>query len=338
VDAVPGPDLERTVKFHHRRQFLHLAAGAAAVPAASRFASAQGYPARPVRLLVGFPPGGGNDITARLIGQSLSERLGQPFVIENRAGAGGNIGAEAVVKAPPDGYTLLLVAGQNAINATLYDQLNFNFIRDIMPVATISDVANIMAVHSSFSAKTIPEFIAYARANPGKVNMASEGIGAGGHVFGELFKIMAGVDLVHVAYRGAAPALTDLMGAQVQVMFPTLPASIQYVRAGNLRALAVTTATRSEALPDVPAVGEFVPGYEASSWYGVGAPKNTPAEIVEKLNKEINTALADPKLKVRLANLGAKPMSMTPAEFAKFIADETEKWGKVIKSAGIKAE
>jgi tripartite-type tricarboxylate transporter receptor subunit TctC len=319
-----------------RRQFLYLAAGAATLPAVSRTAGAETYPARPVRIIVGFPPGGGVDIHARLIGQSLSDRLGQPFVIENRPGAGGNIGTEAVVRAPPDGYTLLLVNGANAVNATLYGKLNFNFIRDITPVANISGAPNIMVVHPSFPAKTIPEFIAYARANPGKVNMASEGIGAGGHVFGELFKIMAGVDLLHVAYRGATPALTDLMGAQVQVMFATMPASIQYVRSGALRALAVTTATRSKALPDVPAVGEFVPDYEASGWYGVGAPKNTPAEIIGKLNKEINATLADPRLKARLADLGAEPMTMTPAEFEKFVVDETEKWAKVIRAANIK--
>jgi tripartite-type tricarboxylate transporter receptor subunit TctC len=321
-----------------RRRFLHLAAGAAALPVASRIASAQTYPTRPVRIIVGNPPGGGTDVMARLMGQRLSEHLGQPFVIENRPGAGSNTGTEAVVRAPPDGYTLLLATNGNAVNATLYDKLRFNFIRDITPVATISGVPNIMAVHPSFPAKTIPEFIAYARANPGRVNMASDGIGASGHVDGELFKIMAGVDLVHVAYRGAAPALTDLMGAQVQVMFATMPASIQYVRAGKLRALAVTTAARSEALPDVPAVAEFVPGYEASTWYGVGAPKNTPAAIVDRLNKAINAALADPKLRARLADLGAEPMSMTPAEFEKFVADETEKWAKVIKFAGIKPQ
>jgi tripartite-type tricarboxylate transporter receptor subunit TctC len=321
-----------------RRQFLHLAAGAAALPAVSRITRAEGYPTRPVRIIVGFPPGGGVDINARLMGQSLSERFGQQFIIENRPGAGSNIGTEAVVRAAPDGYTLLLVNQANAVNATLYQKLNFNFVRDIMPVATISGAPSIMAVHPSFPAKTVPEFIAYARANPGKVNMASEGVGVSGHVFGELFKIMAGVDLLHVAYRGAAPALTDLMGAQVQVMFSTMPASIQYVREGTLRALAVTTATRSEALPEVPAVGEFLPGYEASVWYGVGAPRNTPAEIVERLNKEINAALADPKLKARLADLGTEPISMTRAEFAKFVVDEIEKWGKVIRAANIKAE
>jgi tripartite-type tricarboxylate transporter receptor subunit TctC len=323
---------------HSRRRFLGLTTGAAVLPAVSRFAWAQTYPTRPVRIIVGFPPGGGVDINARLMGQSLSERFGQQFIIENRPGAGSNIGTEAVVRAAPDGYTLLLVNQANAVNATLYQKLNFNFVRDIMPVANISGAPSIMAVHPSFPAKTVPEFIAYARANPGKVNMASEGVGVSGHVFGELFKIMAGVDLLHVAYRGAAPALTDLMGAQVQVMFSTMPASIQYVREGTLRALAVTTATRSEALPEVPAVGEFLPGYEASVWYGVGAPRNTPAEIVERLNKEINAALADPKLKARLADLGTEPISMTRAEFAKFVVDEIEKWGKVVRAANIKAE
>ena len=321
-----------------RRQFLHLAAGAAALPAVSRIAMAQTYPTRPVRLIVPYPPGGGVDVNARLIGQSLSERLGQPFVIENRPGAGGTTGTEAVVRAAPDGYTLLLVGINNAISATSYDKLNFNFIRDITPVATISGVPAIMAVHPSFPAKTVPEFIAYARANPGKANMASEGIGGFGQLFGEMFKMMAGINMVHVPYRGAAPALTDLMGAQVQVMFVTTLSSIQYVRAGKLRALAVTSATRSEALPEVPTVGEFLPGYEASNWYGVGVPKKTPTEIVEKLNKEINAAIADPKLKARLADLGAEPMSMTPAAFGKLIADETEKWAKVVRFAGIKPQ
>jgi tripartite-type tricarboxylate transporter receptor subunit TctC len=286
-----------------RRTFLRLAAGAAVLSAASRMARAQTYPARPVRVIVGFPPGGGIDIIARLMGQWLSERLGQPFVIENRPGASSNIATKAAVRAAPDGYTILMVGVFNAVNTTLYEKLNFNFIRDIMPVATITRAPNIMVVHPSFPAKTAPDFIAYARANPGKVDMASDGIGNNGHVVGELFKMMAGVNMVHVPYRGGAPALTDLFGGQVQVMFATMPASIQYVRAGRLRALAVTTATRSEALPDVPTVGEFLPGFEASVWYGVGAPRKTPAEIVEKLNNEINAALADPKLKARLAEL-----------------------------------
>jgi tripartite-type tricarboxylate transporter receptor subunit TctC len=286
-----------------RRTFLRLAAGAAVLSAASRMARAQTYPARPVRVIVGFPPGGGIDIIARLMGKWLSERLGQPFVIENRPGASSNIATKAAVRAAPDGYTILMVGVFNAVNTTLYEKLNFNFIRDIMPVATITRAPNIMVVHPSFPAKTAPDFIAYARANPGKVDMASDGIGNNGHVVDELFKMMAGVNMVHVPYRGGAPALTDLFGGQVQVMFATMPASIQYVRAGRLRALAVTTATRSEALPDVPTVGEFLPGFEASVWYGVGAPRKTPAEIVEKLNNEINAALADPKLKARLAEL-----------------------------------
>ena len=321
-----------------RRQFLHLAAGAAALPAVSRFAWAQTYPSRPVRMIVGFAAGGATDILARLIGQWLSERLGQPFVIENRPGAGSNIATEAVVRAPPDGYTLLLVGSPNAINATLYDKLNFNFIRDIAPVASIIRGALVMVVHPSVPAKTVPEFIAYAKANPGKINMASGGIGGITHIAGELFKMMAGVDMVHVPYRGVAPALTDLLGGQVQVIFANLAPSIEYIRAGKLRALAVTTATRSEALPDIPTVGEFVPGYEASSWFGVGAPKNTPAEIVDKLNKEINAGLADPKIKARLADLGGTVLGGSPADFGKLIAEETEKWGKVIRAANIKPE
>ena len=321
-----------------RRRFLHLAAGAAALPAATSIGWALDYPTRPVRIIAGFPPGGGVDINARLIGQSLSERLSQPFVIENRPGAGSNIGTEAVVRASPDGYTLLLATNANAVNATLYERLNFNFIRDITPVGSISSVPSIMAVHPSLPVNTVQAFIAYAKANPGRVNMASEGSGAAGHIAGELFKKMTGIDLLHVPYRGAAPALTDLMGGQVQVMFPTMPASIQYVRIGKLRALAVTSATRSEALPDIPSVGEYVPGYDATTWYGLAAPKNTPAEIVDKLNKELNAALADPKLRARLAELGAEPLAMSPAKFATFIADETEKWGKVVKFAGIKAE
>jgi tripartite-type tricarboxylate transporter receptor subunit TctC len=321
-----------------RRRFLHLAAGAGALPGVTRIAWAQTYPSRPVRLIVGFPPGGGTDIMARLIGQSLSERLGQSFVIENRPGAGSNIGTESVVHASADGYTLLMETIPNTVNATLYEGLNYNFIRDIAPVAAISRVPNIMAVPPSFPAKNIPEFLAYAKQNPGKVNMASSGNEASEHVFGELFKMMSGVDMLHVPYRGAAVALTDLMGAQVQVMFATMPAVIQYVRAGKLRALAVTTARRSEALPEVSSLSEFVPGYEASTWYGVGAPRNTPGDIVEKLNKNINAALADPKLKARLADLGAETVLMTPAEFQKFVIDDTEKWGKVVKCAGIKAD
>jgi tripartite-type tricarboxylate transporter receptor subunit TctC len=321
-----------------RRNFLHLAAGAAALPAVSRFASAQVYPSRPVRLLVGFAAGGGVDIVARLIGQWLSERLGQQFIIENRPGAGTNIATEAVVRAPADGYTLLLVNVANAVNATLYDNLSFNFIRDVAPVAGIMVVPNVMVVHPSVPAKTVPEFIAYAKANLGKINMGSGGIGGPSHVAGELFKMMAGVDLVHVPYRGVAPALTDLIGGQVQVIFSTMTGSIEYIRTGKLRALAVTTAMRAEALPDIPTVGEFVPGYEASAWYGLGAPKNTPAEIVAKLNKEINAGLADPKLRARLADLGGTVLAGSPADFSKLIAEETDKWAKVIKSAGIKPE
>ena len=321
-----------------RRQFLHLAAGAAALPTVSRFAFAQTYPSRPVRLIVPFAPAGGSDITARLMGQWLSERLAQPFIIENRPGAGSNIATEAVVRAAADGYTLLYVTTANAINATLYDKLNFNFIRDIAPVATISRNTYVMLVHPSMPAKTVPEFIAYAKAHPRKINMASAGTGSPPHVCGELFKMMAGVDLLHLPYRGGGPALTDLLGGQVQVYFATTVASIEYIRTGRLRALAVSTATRSDALPDIPTVAEFVPGYEASSWYGVGAPKATPAEIVEKLNKEINAGLADAKLKARLADLGGDVLALSPADFGKLIADETEKWGNVIRALNIKAD
>jgi tripartite-type tricarboxylate transporter receptor subunit TctC len=321
-----------------RRQFLHLAAGAAALPAVSRIARAQTYPSRPVRVIVPAAPSGAFDIMARLIGQWLSERLGQPFVIENRPGAGTNIGTEVVVRAPADGYTLLLAGTPNAINATLYDRLNFNFIRDIAPVASVFRSAYVMVVNPSVPAKSIPEFIAYAKANPGKINMASGGVGSAHHVYGELFKMMAGVNLVHVPYRGAGPALVDLLGGQVQVMFANMSSSIEYVRAGKLRALAVTTMTRSEALPDIPIMSDFVPGYEASLFLGVGVPKNTPAEIVDKLNKEVNAGLADPKMKARLADLGGTPLVGSPADFAKLIADETEKWGKVVKFVGIKAE
>ncbi len=318
-----------------RRNFLRLAAGAAALPAMSRIAWAQAYPSRPVRIIVGFAPGGPVDIIARLISQWLSERLAQQFIVENRPGAGSNIGTEAVVRAPADGYTLLLITSTNAINTTLYDKLNFNFIRDIEPVASLLRTTHIMAVHPSVPAKTVPEFIDYAKANPGKINMASGGIGSAPHIYGELFKTMTGVDLVQVHYRGARPALVDLLAGQVQII---TAASIEYIRAGRLRALAVTTETRSEALPDVPTVGEFLPGYEASGWNGVGVPKGTPAEIIDKLNREINTALADPKIKARLADLGAIVFANTPAEFGKFIADETEKWGKVVKFANIKAD
>jgi tripartite-type tricarboxylate transporter receptor subunit TctC len=326
------------MKLPHRRQFLHLAAGAAALPAVSRFAWAQTYPTKPVRILVGFAPGGGVDIMARLIGQWLSERLGQPFVIENRPVAGTNITTQVVVSAPPDGYTLLLVNAANAINATFYGNLNFNFLRDIAPVAGIMRVPSVMVVNPSVPAKTIPEFIAYAKANPGKINMASGGIGGPSHVSGELFNMMAGVSMVHVPYRGAGPALVDLLGGQVQVLFNSPPASIEYIKAGALRALAVTTATRAEALPDIPTVGEFVPGYEASQWYGVGVPKDTPTEIVDKLNKEINAGLADAKMNVRLADLGGTVLAGSPADFAKLIAEETEKWGNVIRALNIKAD
>jgi len=320
-----------------RRQFLHLVAGAAALPAVARLASAQTYPTRPVRIIVGAAPSGTYDIMARLIGEWLSERLGQPFVIENRPGAGTTIGTEAVVKAPPDGYTLLLVGAAAVTSALLYDKLNFNLIRDIAPVAAISREPHIMVAHPSVPATTVPEFIAYAKANPGKISMASGGIGTVAHLSGELFKMMAGVDLVHVPYRGLSPALTDLLGGQVQVVSASMASSIEYMRAGKLRALAVTTATRSEMLPDVPTLGEFVPGYEASTWSGVGAPKATPAEIIEKINKEINAGLADHKIKARLADLGSTPLVGSATDFGKLIVDETEKWAKVIKFAGIKA-
>src|SRR5262245_47326085 len=315
-----------------RRNFLHLAACAAALPAVSRMARAQAYPTRPVRLLVGFPAGGNADTIARPMGQWLSERLGQPFVIENRPGAGTNIATETVVRAPADGYTLLMVGPIQAINATLYEKLNFNFIRDIAPVAGIISTANALIVNPSVPAKTVPDFIAYAKANPRKVNMASGGTGAPSHIAGELFKMMTGIDMLHVPYRGGAPALTDLMGGQVQVYFGPITASIEHIKAGRLRALAVTTATRSDALPDIPTVGEFVPDYEASTWYGVGAPKATPAEIVDKLNREINAGLSDP------AEEGGTWFAGSPADFGKFIADETEKWAKVIRAVNIKAE
>jgi tripartite-type tricarboxylate transporter receptor subunit TctC len=321
-----------------RRNFLHLAAGAAALPAISRIARAQAYPTRPVRIVVPFAPGGVNDITARLIGQWLSERLGQQFIIENRPGGGGNIGIEAVGRSPADGYTLLVVGTTAAINATLFEKLNYNFIRDIAPVASIHRVPHVMQVNPSLPVATVPEFIAYAKANPGKISMGSGGNGSPAHVTGELFKMMTGVNLTHVPYRGAGPAITDLLGGQIQVTFTDMAASIEYIRAGRLRALAVTTAMRSEALPDIPTVGNFVSAFEASQWVGLCAPKNTPPEIIGKLNAEINTALADPKMKARLADLGGTVLAGSPADFGKLIADDTEKWGKVIRAANIKAE
>ena len=326
------------MKLPHRRKFLHLAAGAAALPAVSRVAKAQAYPSRPVRIIVGFAAGGPADIVARLMAQWLSERLGQQFVVENRTGAATNIATEAVVRAPADGYTLLLAATPAAINATLYEKLSFNFIRDIVPVASLIRAPSVMEVNLSVPAKTVPEFIAYAKANPGKLTMASSGIGTPSHVFGELFKVMTGVNLMHVPYRGAAPAASDLLAGQVQVFFDPMANSIAYIKAGKVRALAITSAKRSEALPDVPSVSEFVPGYEASFWFGVGAPKATPADIVDKLNKEVNAALDDPKMKARLADLGGTVLLGSPADFGKHIAEETEKWAKVIRAANIKPE
>ena len=326
------------MKLPHRRQFLHLAAGAAALPAVSRIASAETYPTRAVRLVVGFPPGGAGDIAARLMGQWLSEQFGQPFFVENRPGAGGNIATEAVVRAPADGYTLLLIGAWNAINATLYDRLNFNFIGDITPVAGLIRVPYVMEVNPLVPVKTVSEFIAYAKANPGKVNMASAGIGVPGHMSGELFKMLTGVNMLHIPYRGSAPALTDLLGGQVQMMFDPMLSSIGYIRTGQLRALAVTSATRMDALHDIPTVGEFVSGYEASLWNGLGAPKGTPAEIIDKLNKEINAGLTDPKMKARLVDLGATVLAGSPADISKLIAEDTEKWAKVIRAANIKPE
>jgi tripartite-type tricarboxylate transporter receptor subunit TctC len=321
-----------------RRQFLQMATLAIGLPTVARLANAQAYPTRLVRIVVGFAAGGAPDIAARLLAQWLSGRLGQQFIIENRPGAGGNIATEAVVDAPADGYTLLLASLQNAVNATLYEKLKYNFVRDIAPVASISHENYGMEVHPSFPAKTVLEFIAYAKANPGKLNMASPGNGTGPHMAGELFMIMAGVDMVHVPYRGSPPALTDLLARQVQMMFSPLSSSIEYVRGGKLRALAVTTATRSEVLPDLPTVGEFVPGYEASGWFGVGAPRKTSAEIIERLNQEINAGLADSKLRARLADLGAAVFVSSPSGFAKHIAEETEKWGKVVRAANIRAD
>jgi tripartite-type tricarboxylate transporter receptor subunit TctC len=321
-----------------RRRFLCLAAGTAAFPTVSRLAWAQSYPTRPVRMIVGFAAGGASDILARLLGQWQSERLGQPFVIENRPGAGTNIATEAVVRAPPDGYTLLFASVTNVINAALYDRLTFNFIRDIAPVAGIVRQPAIMMVNPTVPAKTVPEFISYAKANPSRVNYASIGLGSSNHVTGELFKMMTGIDMVHVPYRGGAPALTDLIAGQVQVMFIGPVGSIQYIRDGKLRALAVTTATRAEALPDIPTVGDFVPGFEASSWFGIGAPRNTPPEIVHQLNKEVSAGLVDPKITARLAELGGTALAGSPADFGQLIVDETEKWGKVIRAANVKPE
>ena len=326
------------MKLPHRRQFLQLAAGAAVLPAVSQIARAQAYPSRPVRIVVAFAAGGTTDIVARVIGQWLSERLGQQFIVENRTGGSGNIGTEAVLRAPADGYTLLLAPPATATNATLYDRLNFNFIRDIAPVAGIIRVPGVMEVNPSIPVRSVPEFIAYAKANPGKVNYASAGSGTPQHVGAELFKLMTGVEMVHVPYRGNAPALTDLLGGQVQVMFDTMPNSIEYIKAGKLRPLAVTTTTRWEGLPELPTVNEFVPGYEASGWYGLVAPKNTPTEITDKLNKEVNAALNDAKMKTRLADMGGTMLGGSPADFGKLIADETEKWGKVIRAGNIKPE
>ena len=320
-----------------RRHFLHFAASAVALPAIARMARAQSYPSRPVRLVAPFPPGGSIDITARLIGQWLTERLGQQVVIENRPGAGGNIGSETALNSPADGYTLLLCSVANAISVTLYDKLNYDF-REVAPVAAISRAPNVMVVNPSVPANTVPEFIAYAKANPGKINMASSGVGTSIHLSGELFKLMTGVDIQHVPYRGSAPMLTDLLAGQVQVAFDNLQPSLPHIKAGKLRALAVTTATRSQALPDLPAIAEFVPGYEASTWNGVCAPRNTPAEIVNKLNAEIDAGLADPNFKARLADVGASALPGSPADYGKLIADEIEKWGKVIRAGNIKAE
>jgi tripartite-type tricarboxylate transporter receptor subunit TctC len=318
-----------------RRQFLHLAAGAAVLPSLQRLARAQAYPSRPVHVIVPVPPGGALDILARLMGQWLSDHMGQTFVIENRPGGGTNIGVEAVVRAPADGYTLLLVPGSVTANATLYTKLNFNFLRDIVPIGMISSLPLVMEVNLANPATTVPEFIAWAKANRGKVSMASGGTGSTSHLGGELFKLRTGIDMLHVPYRGGAPALTDLMGGQVQVYFSPLPESISTIRAGKVRALAVTTAKRSQALPDVPTIGESVAGFEANTWQGIGAPKKTPADIVQRLNKEINVALADPKIKERLADLGSVPMPMSPDEFEKYIVDETAKWEKVIRDAKI---
>jgi tripartite-type tricarboxylate transporter receptor subunit TctC len=321
-----------------RHQFLKLAAVVAAATAVPQLASALDYPTRPVRIIAGFAAGGGVDVTARLIGQWLTDRLGQSFVIENRPGAGGNIGTEAVVNAAPDGYTLLLATVPNAVNASLYEKLSFNFIRDIVPVAGIIRVPMVILLNPSVPAATVAEFISYAKANPDKVNMASAGNGSAPHMAGELFKMMAGVNLVHVPYRGQGPALTDLLGGQVQVLFAATPGTTEYITTGKLRALAVTSGSRAEMLPELKTVADFVPGYEASQWYGIGAPSNTPVEIVDKLNKEINAAIADAGMKARFAAIGGEPLGGSPAEFGKLISEETEKWGRVVRAAGIKPE
>jgi tripartite-type tricarboxylate transporter receptor subunit TctC len=321
-----------------RRRFMDLAVAAVMLPALSRFAGAQIYPTRPVRLIVPFTPAGGTDVMARLLSQPLSERFGQQFIVENRPGAGGNIGTEAVVRSSPDGYTLLMMLTPNAVNATLFEKLNFNFIRDIAPVAGISREANVLLVHPSVPAKTTEEFIAYAKAGSGKITMASSGNGTSPHIAGELFKMMVGVHMVHIPYRGAGPALTDLLGGQVQMMFPTMSSSLAYIRDGKLRPLAVTTSTRSEVLPEIPPVSDSVPGYEASTWYGIGAPKNTPTEIIERLNREINSVLVTPQMKTQLATLGSSTLLLSPAQLGTLVAEETEKWGKVIRAANIRPE
>jgi tripartite-type tricarboxylate transporter receptor subunit TctC len=321
-----------------RRQFLHLTAGAAALPAVSRVAGAQAYPTRPVRVIVGFAPGQAIDITTRIVAQRLSERLGQQFIIENRPGGGGNIATEAVVRAPPDGYTLLAIGSNNLINATLYQRLPYEFRRDIAPVASVYHVPQVMEVNPSFPAKTVPEFIAYAKAHPGQISFASAGNGSVAHVTGELFKMMTGVNMLHVPYRGAPPALTDLIAGQVHVMFDNMPSSIEHIRAGRLRPLAVSATTRWQGLPDVPTLGDFVPAFETSAWAGIGAPKNTPAEIIDTLNREINAALADPTIKARFAELGGEVLALSPSEYGKRIAEETEKWAKVIKFSGAKPD
>lgn len=327
------------LKFPHRRQFLHLAAGAAALPAAARIARAQAYPTRPVRVFVGFSAGSTGDILGRVLCEWLSKRLGQSFIVENRPGAGNNIATETVIKSAPDGYSLLWITTGNAVNATLYEKLNFNFIRDIAPIAGVSHTPLLMVVNPTFPAKTVPEFIAYAKANPGKVNFAvAGGVGTGGHMAGELFKMLAGVNMTPITYRGEAPAMTDLIGGTVQTMFPLTPSAIEHVRSGQLRALATTTATRLSALPDLPTVGESVPGYQTTTWQGVGAPRNTPATIIEKLNQEINGALADPEFRARLTDLSVLPFVTSPAEFAKHIAEETERLARVVKFSGAKAE